>query len=197
MAVIGVTNEDLQKHPQISLVMRRAGISKQRMIEVLRADFSRDSLAIVEFYDSLTKTQQEILSVEAIALGARSNPRRMWELYCGANLSQSREVVSVMIAASLPEIMAKTIEDAMTEKGLSSREHIYKAARVFPSPKGNTTNINLGPQSAELQESGEEKGYNELEPADEFLMRASKAMSQKMLGPPVEIDAEVEEMEME
>ena len=92
-----------------------------------------------------------------------------------------------MIAEALPKIMSVTLRQAKTPKGYTSREHILKAARVLPVPKGSTTNINVGGQQKELEDGVSDGGT--LEASDDFLMRASKAMNAKQLPAPVE-DAE-------
>ena len=134
--------------------------------------------------------------MEGVSLAVGITPRRLWELYAGATMMQSRESVGVMIAEALPKIMAVTLRQAKTPKGYTSREHILKAARVLPVPKGSTTNINVGDKKQLDDGDGEEGGVSDggtLEASDDFLMRASKAMNAKQLPASTETveDAEI------
>lgn len=188
----------LAAQPQIAPLLKQCGILPARVIEVLRADQDELSLAAVKMWDSLTPANRNMLGLEALAMASGMNPRRLWELYCGATMSQSRDSLGVMIADALPDIMRVTIKDAKKAKGFLSREHIFKAARVLPTPKGSVINIGV-PQQGELPE-GEEPEGRMLEAADEFMMRASRAMSTKALPEPKQaeiIDAEVEDDEEE
>lgn len=186
---LDVDVELLSEQPQISPLMKRNGIRVEQMVDVLRCDVEHESMSFVKLYDSLTPASRSLAGVEAIAMGAQLTPRRLWELFCGATLIQGKESVEMTIALALPDIMRVTVKNAKMFKGQADREHIYKAARILPTPKGSTTNINVG-QPKELQEAEDTAG--ELESADEFMMRGAKAMyPQKTLAAPAEIiDAE-------
>jgi hypothetical protein len=137
------------------------------------------------------------MRLEGLALACKMTPRRLWELYCGANMMQSREAVGAMICEALPSVMQKTVKLAQGGK-YQAMEHIYKAARVLPTPKGSV--INIGVPSGQENDS-EGSGASEmrtLEGADDFLMRASRAMGAKQLpAPSVEVEPEEDEDELE
>lgn len=190
-----IDEKALAAQAQISPLLKQCGILPARVIEVLRADVDDAALAIVSIWDSLTPANRHLLGLEALAVAAGMTPRRLWELYSGANMMQSRELVGNMILNALPSIMAVTIRTAKKTDGYSSREHIYKAARVLPTPKGSV--INIGTKGQDELESGDEDDGpgGMLEEADGFLMKASRAMSAKALPAPAVIDAEVLEDE--
>lgn len=184
--------EALNAHPQITPLLKQCGILPARVIEVLRADHDEYSLAAVNLWDKLTPANRNLLGLEALAMAVGLTPRRLWELYSGATMMQTRESIGVMIANSLPSIMAVTLKDAKTKKGHLSREHVFKSARVLPTPKGSVINIGV-PQQGELPEGGDEPEGKLLEPADDFMMKASRAMTAKQLPKPKHteiIDAE-------
>lgn len=181
---LNVDAEALASQPQIAPLLKQCGILPTRLIEVLRADDNGASQTVVALWDSLTRANQHLLGLEALSLAAGINPRRLWELYNGANLMQSRESIGAMIADALPAIMRVTIKDAKKAKGFASREHIFKAARVLPTPKGSVINIGV-PQQQELGEGDDDDTPGGLlEGADDFLMRASRAMGAKALPAP-------------
>ena len=163
--------------------MKQCGILPARLIEVLRADENGASQTVVALWDSLTRANQSLLGMDALAVAAGLTPRRLWELYSGASMVQSRESLGVLIAESLPTIMKVTIKEAKKVKGFSSREHIFKAARVLPTPKGSVINIGV-PQQAELGKGDDDDDFEDVESADDFLMRASRAMTTKALPAP-------------
>jgi hypothetical protein len=76
-----------------------------------------------------------------------------------------------------------SIKGAKKAKGFGDREHLLKAARVLPTPKGSVTNINLPGKSEEAEEL-EDETAGDLEPPDEFLMNAAKAMGPQKALPP-------------
>jgi len=195
---LGLTSEQLASHAQIAPLVKQCGITPARIIEVLRGDQDENSIKVIALWDKLTPYSRSAAGLEGVALGVGIPPRRLWELYAGATMMQSRESVGVMIADALPAIMRVTIKQAKTKDGFTSREHILKAARVLPVPKGSTTNINVGgnnqSEQNELGDGGEEGAI--IESADDFLMRASRAMGAKQLPAPT-IEADVDESDDE
>lgn len=193
---LDVDPDALAMHPQIAPLMRLNGIRQDRLVEVLRCDTNPESMTFVQAWDKLTPAEQYHAGLEAVAVSVGILPRRLWELFAGAALVQSKESVAVMIAMSLPEVMAATIKGAKKVKGLADREHLFKAARVLPTPKGSTTNINLGGHK-ELEESEEEDdSRGDLVPADGFVLDAARIMNpQKALPPKRALDEVEEEME--
>jgi hypothetical protein len=79
--------------------------------------------------------------------------------------------------------MRVTIKDAKKVKGFISREHIYKAARVLPTPKGTVINLPGSPAQAQLTDGGPtqtpepDDGGMVLGSADDFMVKASRAMN--------------------
>jgi hypothetical protein len=180
-----VSTEELLAQPQITPLLKQNGIKLERIVETLRCDSEEESLAFVTLWDSLTPAMRSLAGAEALAMGAKLTPRRLWELFSGAVLVQSREAIGVMIALAQPDIMRVTIRNAKKAKGHPDREHLFKGTGFLPTPKGSTLTFNVGQQAA-LPEPADEQP---LEPADDLLMRASKAMSPKQLPAEI-IDAE-------
>lgn len=202
-----LTSEQVASQPQITPLLKQCGISPARVVEVLRADVDLDSCSFVRLWDSQTHADRTLLGLEALALAAGLTPRRLWELYNGASLMQSRESIGAMLAEALPKVMAVAIKAAKEVRPIlnnvgsvvgytggdqKAQEMLFKAARILPSPKGSVINIGLPQGQSDDREDDPESG--ELEPADGFLLKASRAMQQKSLPAPI-IEAEVEEDE--
>ena len=180
---LGVTEDVLAASPKITPILRQNGIKIESLVQTLRCDSDPQSLGFVRLWDSLSPASRSIAGIEVVAVAAGFSPRRLWELYQGARLVQSRESVGMLIADALPDVFKVTIKNAKKDKGTWDREHLYKISGSLPTPKGSTTTINLGqPQSAELKE-GEEESGKYLERADDFYLRASKAMNPKQRPP--------------
>jgi hypothetical protein len=191
---LDIDEKELAAQPQIAPLLKQCGILPTRVIEVLRADTDPDSMKVVTLWDELTPANRSLLGLEPLALACGLTPRRLWEIYSGANMMQSRELVGNMILDSLPAIMRVTIKEAKKIKGYASREHIYKAARVLPTPKGSVINIGTPREQDELPDGDDDAPGGMLEGADDFLMRASRAMGVKALPAPAEIlEPEVDE----
>jgi len=197
---LGVSADTVSIHPQISNLLKQCGIDSNRLVEVLRSDMDPESMKFVQLWDRLKPPNRSLVGLEALALASGITPRRLWELYCGATMIQSREFLGVQIAEALPHIMRVTIRDAKKVKGYASREHIYKAARVLPTPKGTVINLPGSPAQAQLpsgtpdDSSNPEDGGMVLGSADDFLVRASKAMNgPKALSAPPSVVVEPEE----
>jgi hypothetical protein len=179
---LGVNPEELKSSPKIGPLFKQCDIAPARVIEVLRADHQVEaSQAVVALWDDLSPADRSLLGaevLEVLSIAAGLNPRRLWEIYSGANMMQSREKVRNMLADALPDIMKVSIKDAKKVKGFSSREHVFKAARILPTPQGSTTVINMpGADQPELGDGNDNASGGMLENADEFLMKASRSMS--------------------
>ncbi len=184
----------LATEPQIGYRLRQNGIPPQRLADILRCDGAPESQAFVGVWDRLTPADRALAGIEALAMAAGITPRRLYEVFAGAAMMQSREDVGLTIALALPNAMRVTVREAQKAKGHFAREHLFKAARVLPVPKGSTTNINVGNQK-ELPEPDESTG--DLEPADPFLLRAAKAMypTKALPAPTVAVDSEEDDSE--
>jgi len=196
LARLGLTSEQVDGAVQVTSMFRRIGVKPERLIEVLQADSEPESVRLVAIWSQLTPAQRNILKLEGLALAGAMTPRRLWELYCGANMMQSREAVGAMICEALPSVMKKTVKLAQGGK-YQAMEHIYKAARVLPTPKGSVINIGVpSGKDSDSEDRDELTDGRTMEGADDFLMRASRAMGAKQLPAPV-IEAEDDEEEEE
>jgi hypothetical protein len=170
-----VDEDQLALHPTIAPRLRLNGISTTYFVETLRCDLIHpEAFAFVKKWDELTPRGRLLAGLEAVGVSVGMVPMRLWEVFAGAELLQSQETVGVMIAMALPEVMKVTIKQAKKAKGIGDREHFLKIARALPTPKGSTTNINLGRKESE---EAEDDTKGDLEPADGFVLNAAKIMN--------------------
>ena len=175
---LDVDEDQLATHPSIMPRLRLNGISVSYFVEVLRCDLSNpEAQAFIKKWDELTPAGRNLAGLEAVGVSVGMVPRRLWEVFAGAELLQSRETVGVMIAMALPEVMRMTIKQAKKAKGISDREHFLKIARALPTPKGSVTNINLGDKKELEEGKDDDDGKGDLEPADGFLLNTARIMN--------------------
>lgn len=189
-----VDRDVLVSHPKITPRFRQDRVDNDRLIEVLSCDDQPESAAFVRCWESLTPQNRSIVGIEAIALACGLTPRRVYELFKGASFVQDAESTQVKIAESMPRVIDRVIKTALTAKGEMAQERLMKAARILPTPKGSTTVINMLGRRDDDDDDEEMTRGGDLESADDFMLRASKAMGQKALPAPV-VDAEVIEDE--
>jgi hypothetical protein len=188
---LDVDDEQLAAQPRIAPLLRMNGIHDERFVEVLRCDANPMSITFVQQWDKLTPASRHIAGLEAIAVSVGILPHQLWGLFAGAALLQANQSAAVLVAMSLPDVIKMTIKGAKKAKGLADREHLLKAARVLPTPKGSVTNINL-PGAKEVEEL-EESNKGDLEPADGFVLNAAKCMNPPKALPAARALDEVEE----
>jgi hypothetical protein len=166
--------------PKITPQVRAAGVRMEELFDVLRCDSDPDSLKASQMFDRLTPRQRSLAGFEGIALACGLMPRRLWELYSGALLNQRGEISAVKVAMGIPRAIDRTIQNATTVRGIADRDHLYKMGRMFPTPKGSTTTINLGKPQDALPASEETEDLGDLEPADDFLLKTARAMQKHL-----------------
>lgn len=184
---LNVDREVLASQPDITSMAKECGISLPRIVEVLRGDEGGMSKTVAALWDSLTPASQRMLDLESLAVASGLTSRRLWELYCGAGAIRSRDKIGAMLAEHLPTMMRNKLKWAMKEKAVIHQEHLMKTSRLLPTPKNSVINIGM-PQPAELGK-GDDGEFEDLEGADDFLMRASRAMTAKQL--PATVEAEI------
>lgn len=84
----GLTAEQVDGTNQVTPLLRKMGMLPSQLIEVLRTDDSPESRKIVAGWDQLTPANQRLIRLEGLALAVDLTTRRLWELYCGADLAQ-------------------------------------------------------------------------------------------------------------
>jgi hypothetical protein len=164
-------------------MLKSNGIRVEQFLDVLRCDPTPASITFVQKWDELTPNQRVLAGLEAVGVSIGILPHQLWGMFQAASLWQANQSAAVLVALALPDVIKVTIKGAKKAKGFGDREHLLKAARVLPTPKGSVTNINLPGKSEEAEEL-EDETAGDLEPPDEFLMNAAKAMGPQKALPP-------------
>ena len=107
-----ITEDQLNEALKISSRLREAGLTTERVVEILDSDSSADSRLFIAKYRSISQSDLARLPIEAVALAAGLTPRRVWELISGARLEQSQDVVKLIIADSMPKVVTNAVKAA-------------------------------------------------------------------------------------
>jgi len=155
---LGVSQEALNEALKISSRLREAGLTTERVVEILDSDSSADSRLFIAKYRSISKSDLAYLSIEEITLAAGLTPRRVWELIFGARLEQSQDVVKLIIADSMPKVVTNAVKAATeavpimdgqgqvqgwTYGDMKATEFLGKVSGLMPTPKGISAVFNL------------------------------------------------------
>lgn len=155
---------------KITPLLREAGLTRERVFEILEGDDSPDSVAFIRKARSISDSDLPCLSLEEITIASGITTRRLWELIQGARLEQSHDAVKMLITENGPKVMAMAIKAATEERpivgkdgevvgweygDLKATELIWKANGTLPTPKG--TNIILNQQNNVIQPEEEDE----------------------------------------
>lgn len=176
---LGITAQQMEGVALIQPLLRRAGMSAEQAVEILSSDDSPDAQSFMAVYRKMSPNDRRRASIEAIAVAAKLTTRRLWEVLSGASMIQGRDVVRLMLSAAQPEIVARSIEGAKTEKGFTDRDHLYRAVGFFPTSKGAQVFINVNKAAEVDTEKPEDDsdGTGSLPRMDDFILDIQKAIN--------------------
>jgi hypothetical protein len=159
---LGVTAKMLDGVRRITPSLREAGLSFDRVIEILEGDGDEDSIAFLTRWRKIAKSDRKYLTIEEVCIASGLTTRRLWEVISGAVLEQSQDIVKVRLAHSQASVVAAAVKAATdslpilanvggvsrvvgyTNGDVKAMEVVSKWTGLMPTPKGSTTNILLG-----------------------------------------------------
>ena len=220
---LGVTPKQMDGVRRITPSLREAGLSFDRVIEILEGDGDEDSLMFLARWRKIAKSDRKYLTIEEVCVAAGLTTRRLWELISGATLEQAQDAVKVRLAHSQVKIVEAAVKAATdslpiianvggvskvvgyTNGDVKAMEVVSKWTGLMPTPKGSTTNILLGGQGAAPPALGmgnddDDEEDDELLPdMGDFLKDIQVTVAPKQLEAPKETvplipDAEFEEV---
>lgn len=159
----------------ITPLLKQATGGVKACIEALRSDDSPDAATFIEKWDSLTPSDQKLLSIEEICIAASLTPRRLVEVVTGALMSQGDFAAKIIVASSKPDIIKRMAKEAKTALGEKDRENFLRGKDVdwFVPTKGITIDASdRRVQNNNLQAGMEERALPPPK-ADAFLLEMS------------------------
>jgi hypothetical protein len=153
-----------QTEPTVTPMLQSVEGGIDHCITVLRAHDDDDARAFIEMWDKCSKTDRMYLKLEDIAHAAGVGSLRLAEVCNTALFLYGNMQVQMMLAAGMPQVVARSMKQAKTAKGFADREWMLKAGKILPIPKGAQIAIqnNLIPTKEDAQlESGHTWKYPE------------------------------------
>ena len=141
-----------QTEPVITPMLQAVEGGIEHCITALRAHEDEDAQAFVEMWDKCTATDRKHLKVEEIAHAAGVGSLRLAEVVNTALFLYGNMQVQMMLAAGMPQVVARSMRQAKTAKGYADREWMLKAGKILPIPKGAQTAIQINAPVAETKQ---------------------------------------------
>jgi len=195
----GITEEDMEGVPSVTSRIRKAVGSIDLAIEALSGDDSPRAIAFMEKYNSLSKTDKIVLSIEDIFTAAGLSARDFIEVLTGALMQQSADVTKMLVSAAQPKVVDATIQAAITrqpiinKKGeivgetmgdIKAQEIFHRATGFLPTPKSAQTTINLQQLNQTANNSRNEGPCDPPESMDDFLLDMQDVVKGRILPAP-------------
>ena len=125
-----------QTEPTVTPMLQSVEGGIDHCITVLRAHDDDDARAFIEMWDKCSKTDRMYLKLEDIAHAAGVGSLRLAEVCNTALFLYGNMQVQMMLAAGMPQVVARSMKQAKTAKGFADREWMLKAGKILPIPKG-------------------------------------------------------------
>jgi hypothetical protein len=133
-----VSPEQLAKASDITSVLK--DIPKGRLLAFEAMRFS-DNPTIKSFlarYDRIPEGDRNYIPIEAVCIAANVEPAYLLGELLLAMRQHSVTRVKMIGIARHPEVMNKTIKEALTSKGVRDREHVHTMMGALPQKAGAT-----------------------------------------------------------
>lgn len=124
------------------------------VFDALRAHDDEDARAFLATYDQCSATDQKYLPLEYVAYAAGIGSLRLAEVAQTAIFLYDGMKTKLLLASGLPAIVAQSIKQAKSPRGIHDREMMLKAGGVLPVPKGAQIHIQNLQQGAGEKEEG-------------------------------------------
>jgi len=108
------------------------------VVEALRGYDEDDAQAFIDKYDSISASDLQYLTIEAICCAADVKTLDILGCITKALNAESQTVSSILVAIKHPKIVRETLKRAMLAEGHREKEMIHTATGFLPSPKGST-----------------------------------------------------------
>jgi len=96
---------------------------------------------IVESYDSLNPVLRRAVSIDELCVKHGFDPYRCVTVAGEAAMKFRNNSAILMIALSMPEVINRTIKQALKPEGTAERKFLLQHASIIPTPHGPTINV--------------------------------------------------------
>lgn len=192
---------DPSEEPIITPLLKSADGGIPKIIEALRAHDDDDAREFISMYDSVSKEDRRLVTLEEIAYVAGIGSLRLGEIAQSAMILHGQLTTKLLLASNLHKVVARSLKEASTPKGIEDRKMMLTAGGILPSPKGTTiaiqnNNSSEGSKSKDIENS--EAVY--LDPGQR-LRAIHEAVEQRRLpsppSSPIRVGGTIDHMQLE
>jgi hypothetical protein len=115
--------------------------------EYLSASDAIEARKVREAYYSIPSYMRKRLRIETFCVAAGVSPLTILEILTATLVRLGAQASRVIAAVNHPRVVAKTVEMALTDTGVSDRNVLHKHAGFLPTPGGARTQITVTQQA--------------------------------------------------
>lgn len=179
---LGITLDQLKGVAAITPILKMATGGAKACIESLRGDDAPDAAIFLDKWDSLSPTDQKLLSIEEVCVAAGLTTRRLLEVITGAIMTQGDFAGKIIVASAKPDVIKRMVKEAKTALGEKDRENFLRGKDVdwFVPAKGLTVNLDNS-KTQNILNAGSDNRALPPPKADDFLLELSNTIRPEAL----------------
>ena len=109
----------------------------------LKASAEDEARLVLGKWYLLPSNLRRVVSIEACCVAAQVSPVRIVEVLMNCIRRLSQQSAFLIASVNLPRVVQKHVEMSLTDDGTTDRTNFLKSTGFIPTPKGNTTQINV------------------------------------------------------
>ena len=134
--VLDVKQADVDRVPKIAHLLRDSGIL-DRVFEYLEGSEEPEARRLLDARARVSGSLAAILPFEAYCVAAGVTTKKAFAVISGEVMDQSAKASALLARSKHPEVVAYTIDQALTPAGAQERKMLHQSAGFLPMPKGN------------------------------------------------------------
>jgi hypothetical protein len=149
----------------VGILTKQLAGGKQRFMEFARLalQIEPDLAPVVESYESLNDVGRAAASIDAICAEHQIDPLHFIGVVGEAALKFGNNSAIVIAALSLPDVVTKSVKEALKPGGDKDRKMLFQHAQFIPTPHGTQINVQANAAARADSSSGEGKGLPSFE----------------------------------
>ena len=134
--VLDVKKQDVDAASKISHLLRESDVL-DRVFEYLEGSEEPEAKKILEARRRVSGSLAALLPFEAYCVAAGVTTKKAFAVISGEVMDQSAKASALLARSKHPEVVAYTIDQALTPAGSQERKMLHQSAGFLPMPKGN------------------------------------------------------------
>lgn len=149
----------------IALLTKQLAGGKERFMEFakLAVLIEPDLAPVVESYNDLNRGRRAAVSIDEICARHSIDPIHFIGVVAEAATKYGNNSAVVIAALSLPDVVTKSVKEALKPGGDKDRKMLFQHANFIPTPHGTQINVQANAAARADSSSGEGKGLPSFE----------------------------------